>query len=273
VAKFRKEQIKMKEGKRICILVQNNLVERLTAPVAYWARERGLTLMDVSSSANLDLDKCEIDWSNFDCVIPYGSTQFLQKVAQSTVKENLGYAIDAFAAKTWSKKVGSDLLNAEGFEMTCADFVRLLEANNKMYHARPADGTKKFNGGVFDANAWKKLVDERKISEVQVCYVSKQQKIKSEWRVWIVNNEVVETSQYREDDSMMVARVSNETVFIAAEKVIEKWLPGKSVVVDFALLEDGSCKVIEFNPIFSSGWYAADHRKILDALLETCADL
>jgi hypothetical protein len=45
--------------------VQNNRVERLTAPVAIYARANGIDLEDYSSSASLNVDTIGIDWAQF----------------------------------------------------------------------------------------------------------------------------------------------------------------------------------------------------------------
>ncbi|WP_199028844.1 hypothetical protein [Ralstonia sp. ASV6] len=62
----------------VAIFVQNNYVERLTAPVAIFARAAGITLYDRSSTTNFDPDDCGIDWTGFRFVLTYGSVQFLR---------------------------------------------------------------------------------------------------------------------------------------------------------------------------------------------------
>ena len=49
------------------------------------------------------------------------------------------------------------------------------------------------------------------------------------------------------------------------QTIIDKWLPSPSVVIDIALTDKG-LKIIEFNNINSSGFYAIDVAKYVCAI-------
>jgi hypothetical protein len=68
------------------VFVQNNLVERLTAPVATWARKFDLNIIDVSSTENLVVDEMGIDWAEHHPVLIFGSVQFLRKCKSSKLR-------------------------------------------------------------------------------------------------------------------------------------------------------------------------------------------
>jgi ATP-grasp domain, R2K clade family 3 len=57
-------------------------------------------------------------------------------------------------------------------------------------------------------------------------------------------------------------------VIAEAQAFADKWLPLDCIVMDLALLTTGEVKVIEFNAINSSGFYACDVKKIFKALWE-----
>jgi len=62
---------------------------------------------------------------------------------------------------------------------------------------------------------------------------------------------------------MQVRRETRLEIVEAARRLANRYLPTPCVVLDIALTDSGY-KLVEFNPINSSGWYAADIGSVLD---------
>jgi ATP-grasp domain, R2K clade family 3 len=254
-------------GTKSCVFLQNNLVTKLTVPVANWANARGIPIVDVSSNTALDVDRCGTDWSEYEQVLPYGSTQFIEKVSASAIFECLGYTAHAFEATRWNEYLWSRMLNGEGVVKTAQECGEFLEDGPR--HIRPLTDGKRFNGGIYSKESWEEIFKEKALRDSMKCYISKPKEIEREWRVWFVDEVAIEASQYRDNGVMSVCKNEGcEEAMREAQSMANEWLPTKDVVMDVALTKDGF-RIVELNPIHSSGWYAAHPDKILDNLWES----
>ncbi|MBX3755176.1 ATP-grasp domain-containing protein [Ralstonia pickettii] len=244
--------------------VQNNYVERLTAPVAMYARARGIALEDRSVTEVFDPDSCGIDWSQYGAVLPYGSVQFVRRLKSSSIGRFILHDERAFATSTWAPMFGDRALNGSG-ELVEAAVVRERLGGGPM-HLRPDQVDKAFVGGVFDVDAWEAVRADRRLADDLGCWISPISCIDAEWRCWFVGGRLVDLARYRENGQMAVARESASEVKEAAERLASVYLPTPCVVLDIARAA-GQYTVIEFNPIHCSGWYAADVPKVLSAWL------
>lgn len=244
--------------------VQNNYVERLTVPVALYARERGVALEDRSTSASFDPDACDIDWSQYGVVLPYGSVQFIRKLKASSLGRFVLHDEACFAASNWMPRFGENALNSAGGVVPAGKVAERL-ATGAM-HLRPDKVDKAFTGGVFGVEGWNAQRAERAINDDLACWMSPVSWIETEWRCWLVGGKIVGISLYRQDGQMALAREFSHDVYAAAERLASIYLPAPCVVLDVARVGD-QYKVIEFNPIHCSGWYAADVHKVLSAWL------
>lgn len=248
----------------IAFFVQNNQVERLTIPVAEYAHRRGYVIHDRSSTSELDVDHCDIDWSQFDAVIPYGSVQFLRQVkASNSLGQFVLHSESAFSACCWMPIFGSEALNGQGEALSESQVIERL-AQGQRLHLRPDSVDKAFPGGVYDHDSWLALKSERHLQGDLLCWASPLKTLSAEYRCWLVGDRVVEVSRYRESDQMSVKRVTDGEVYRAAESFAKIYLPAPCVVMDIALTEEGY-KLIEFNPIHSSGWYDASVTLVMDS--------
>lgn len=251
--------------KQPCFFVQNNYVERITVPVALYARQVGAHLEDRSSTSEFDADDCGVDWSQYAHVLPVGSVQFLRHLKKSvSLGKYLLHDEVSFAATTWRDLLGAAMLNEVGQTVLAGD-VGVLLAGAAM-HVRPQSEDKAFNAKVFDVSSWAEMRAERAVAEGLLCWASPVKPITAEWRCWIVGGRLVEISQYRLEGAMARVRGAPEDVTGFAAEVAQTWLPAECVVVDIARTPQG-LRVLEFNPIHGSGWYAADVPTVLDAWL------
>ena len=95
--------------------------------------------------------------------------------------------------------------------------------------------------------------------------VSPVKPIYREYRLFIVKHKVVTGSVYRIGGRAEISPDVEAYVLDYARTVMQRWMPAESCVMDLALTEHG-LKVIEFNNINSSGFYACDVPKYVDAI-------
>lgn len=250
--------------------VQNNYVERLTVPVASYAREHGIALEDRSSFVGFDPDDCGIDWSAYSFVLPYGSVQFIRKLKASSLSPFILHDEDRFATSAWAPIFGVEALNGGGTIISVGQVTDHLARNGSL-HLRPDTVDKAFVGGVFDSTAWATLRGDRELADDLACWVSPVAAIEAEWRCWIVGGKVIEVSKYREAGQHVRARETGVEIYAAAKRLADHYLPAPCVVLDVARVAR-QYVLVEFNPIHCSGWYAANVGAVLDAWLAWCTD-
>lgn len=249
-----------------CFFVQNNYVERITVPVAKFARDNGYVLVDRSSTAEFNAADCGVDWGEYCPIFPYGSVQFIRKLkAIPALRKFVLHEELQFSATQWRESLGFTMLNSEGCLVRVEDVLDMLDTGP--LHVRPNFEDKAFNATVFDIETWAVMLAGRRPSAGLECWASPSQPLGREWRCWIIGGVFVESSQYRDNGKSAVSRGTPDAVTAFASKVAQAWSPAPSVVMDIAETPSGF-KVIEFNPIHCSGWYAADVPRVLRAWLD-----
>lgn len=241
--------------KDIGFFVQNNYVTKLTIPVASFARESGYALEDRSSFEGFDVDQCGIDFSRYDLMIPYGSVQFLRHLIKSqSFKNKLHYTPSNFDAQLWRKNLSDTLLNFDSQECDKSQVASMLLQGP--CHVRPTQIDKLFTAKVFDSLTWNYLLENRSFEGL--CTVSPVKAIEQEWRCWVLNGEIIEISSYLKNGVLNTYPEESESLWKVASQLAEAWLPELCVVMDICKTAEGDFKILEFNPIYSSGWYRAN---------------
>jgi hypothetical protein len=249
--------------------LQNNSLDRiarLVVPCVEYCMRRGLEFVDRSLTAELDVNRLEIDET--EGVLVYGSVGWAKRFKDSRFSRWVDYDEEAFATSTWGPLLGAQALNSGGELMTVHDVTRKL-ASGASLHLRPDRNDKAFAGGVFNEVEWAEMLIERRrtfgveLDEV-VCWASATRTIDSEIRCWFVGGELVEASQYRRDNALALRRVDDSGVLKVAAELGNRYLPVDNVVMDIAF-QDGEAFVLEYNKIHSAGWYDANVDRVLDA--------
>ena len=245
----------------IAFFLQNNYVERLTVPVAEYANLNKYNIIDRSSTVEFNPDTSEIDFSIYSKILIFGSVQFMHQCINSSLKAFVFYSRDAFNSEKWNSILGNNLLNHDGF-ICSTDEVKYYLTDTKM-HIRPLDLDKAFVGKVYNLNEWM-LVNVKNYSNDENirCWLSLPKEIKSEYRCWVINGKLVEISQYRLDDKPYRLRILDSDLFKDFQQLSDLYHPAECFVIDIADTNSGY-KIIEYNPIHGSGWYAADVNNIL----------
>ncbi|WP_167237018.1 ATP-grasp domain-containing protein [Massilia genomosp. 1] len=132
---------------------------------------------------------------------------------------------------------------------------------------RPAEDNKAFDGMLMDTEMladWRRDPARARLHKMQVI-VSPVKAIYCEYRLFIVKRKVVSASVYRIGGRAELSPTVEDDVLDYARAIIERWTPADSFVMDVGLTQDG-LKVIEFNNINSSGFYAINVPKYVDAI-------
>lgn len=250
------------------VLLQNNYVERMTGKIAVAARERGITVCDFSDGPDVEIPYPEGNW---DGVLVYGSVQMVNKARNHPELSPWVHVNDEMAnSRIWWDKRHLDMLNHLGRTWTAGEFTTEVMP----WHVRPLQGFKTFNGGVMTGADVEQMIASNKISSDTELMVSPlRDDIVAEVRCFIVDRKIISMSSYRRDNQMCVGPITPTEHDLIHELVYgpTKWLPMAHIVCDVAILANGEARIVEFNPLHSSGWYACDHEAVMDAYFEWCS--
>lgn len=200
-----------------------------------------------------------------DCVVLYGSLQFVAKHRALPIVPGAYWQDKAMQHTTYSNVIPSHLLlNEEHVLATLGDVRRRFGFYTKALGSdgvfiRPNSGNKVFAGSVV------RSVDE--LSALQktfasaddtVVVVAPLQSILAEYRLMVVNGEVITGSQYQKNGEVHLDRRVPTDVWNVARQVADL-----SNAIDVAYVCDVAStpkgpKVVELNALSTSGWYLAD---------------
>lgn len=178
---------------------------------------------------------------------------------------------DNFDHNEWVKNLGFYLLN---YDSEVCRFNDINPSYNPFF-VRPCEDRKVFSGQVIDkANfeVWRRSTEQvaysgyTTLTPDTMVVVSPLKAIHAEWRFFVVDGKIVTGSLYKRGDRVIhLPLLHNEDSEIFARQMVDKWQPDRAFVMDVALTDDGY-KVIEYNCLNSSGFYASDVSKIVNAI-------
>lgn len=261
---------------RPLVVVQNNFVERLTGPAAEAARGLGITLHDISSGDDIAGKRPLPDGGPWNPILVIGSILFAHQWARGNAQLSswIDWHDDAYDAELWARLHGDRFMNHLGRSTTVGE---LIAENAPSLHLRPRSGMKMVGwyqpdedhagqmsvaGLVADAADLLRM----RVDPVTAVWASPPRPIEAEVRVWMIEGRPVAWSTYRiggrhvrlRDHPLVPAAVEAATAITAV------FAPGRAHVTDVALV-DGEWRLVEYNPIHSSGWYDADPATIIAA--------
>jgi hypothetical protein len=174
--------------------------------------------------------------------------------------------------KSFSKfavHIGFDLLNEDFWILPYGEFVRRKEYGD--WFIKPESGLKEFTGQVIYESSFeddlKKLSPHHPIDLDTLIIMNRAQNIKAEFRYVICEKQVIAGSEYRWDNVLDVRRDTHPACDAMAKKIAEAdWQADTVYICDVALTEKDEAKVVELNAFSSSGLYACDTYKIVEAV-------
>lgn len=210
------------------------------------------------------------------CVIAYGSINFTTAVAREAnwvpgVWGNRKHLECTY----YYPKLGKFLLNSDYIMLPYGE---LLRQKNFLYDSlepylgtnlfvRPSSPLKTFTGQLVSRLRYEEDVKRLGFYDVNpedVVIVSMAKAIDTEWRMVIIDGNVVAGSQYKEMGLTQIREESPIDVWDFAQKVADEYRIDDAYVIDVGLGTKG-LRLIEVNSFSSSGWYLADKPAIVQA--------
>jgi hypothetical protein len=249
----------------VIFLLQNNMVTRLTGPVAEYARAKGYPMLDFSLTSDFDFETFELDPSYKNPII-YGSIGWMMGFFKHDwIRNRIHYFEDHFNTIFIDEDYGDEFLNHDG--TTCVageDFFTKL--NYSHLHIRPVHEEKAAIGAIYTPESWAEHIVQRDIRPDLLIRASPPQEITAEYRCFFIAGLPVEISLYRKDGKPFRQRVTDPRYFAIATRLFNIYTSSAlmpNVVMDFAETPKG-IKLIEYNPIHGSGWYECDVEHVMD---------
>lgn len=209
-----------------------------------------------------------------DCVVSYGSLQFVAQHKSLPILPGAYLQPQALQCSVYTNNIPTNwLLNENTIMATFGDLQRRSAFFKTIFgqevFVRPNSSLKTFSGFVLNGN-WEQelnaLNQTSSVSSDTMVVIAAPQQVLAEYRMFIVNREVVTGSQYEKDGKPHLSSKCPADVWALAQLMADNdWQPDIAYVCDIATTKNGP-KIIEFNGLSTSGWYLADMPKLIDAV-------
>jgi len=243
-------------------IIQKNLFK----PVNYHL------LIDALNSQKIEHTSVFIPNGTFDLepeVNPAGRVYVCGAIKLKKIAEKRDWLPGSFLTKDfrldkWIAELGSEILNKDAIY---GKFNNIDVDHMKKFFIRPLEDNKVFDGMIIDSETmrlWRKDPNKKYLLDLDVVVCSLQD-IYREYRLFVVQNEVITGSVYKIANKPQIAQDVEQSVIDYVNRIISKWTPSDSFVIDVCLTKSGY-KIIEFNNINSSGFYSCDVSKYVEAI-------
>ena len=219
------------------------------------------------------------DFANYDKVIMHGSVKVIDLWQKGFLPKEavIWYNEEAFDQLSYSNVIPKDLLlNGQA---SFGKFGNLKDFPMRDYvFVKPSKDLKAFAGLVVPQG--KTIYEEvfshqlsssfSENSDDEVIMISPLRKIEKEYRNFVVNGKIVDSSIYKIGSKItyeVPTDFERQQLNEFLEVLKDYYEPHSAYVADFAKLEDGSLVLIEYNCINCAGMYAVDRRKVFNALI------
>lgn len=207
----------------------------------------------------------------------YGATRFVTNVHRAGHwRPGVFFDEETFTMGCSIARYGDRMLNATGLRTTIEGFMTQAFSAGTRVFVRPDRDLKEFEAGVADAEslaAWFARICEGdfELKADTPILVSVPVEIEAEWRLFMVQGRCVGGSRYRNGGETDIDPLLPKEVRAFGEAAASDWSPAPVFVLDVGRV-DGKLKIIETNCFNSSGFYAGDVTKIVDAVTAFAGD-
>lgn len=255
-----------------------------------WVIQKNLiktkVLQDFRDAFNqLDIDHEEVEVIPFSNELPlitpsqfnifYGSTTLmLNAYTNQNYKLGVFYNPDKFSVSAYLKEWGKKMLNSDGQTLPFKEFITTLVSTKPAWFLRPNADDKSFAGMIMqteDIIEWYNKVltiDNPKLNENTLIFVSETKSIYKEWRNFIVDGKVIDSSRYMLNGELRISKEDcpNEMIdFVNHSASI--YSPHDIFVMDVAQTSEGF-KIIECNCFNGTGFYGHNIKTIVGSITE-----
>ena len=264
---------------RPLIVVQNNheRVSRITGRAAQAAHDIGVAVHDLSSDGGMASRPTLPPGGPWSPVLIMGSVAFVDQWArrEPDLARWVFWDDARYDAAAWADALGDRYLNSGGTATTTGLF---CASDSPAMHVRPRSGVKLIGDVITDENTAGRRglqgavfapagLAARNVDPDLPIWISPPRDILLEMRIWMIGGEPACWSTYRIDGKPAYLTDHERTADALATAAIlhGTYRPDRHYVVDLALCDDGTFRLVEYNPIHSSGWYGADPERMLRA--------
>lgn len=186
----------------------------------------------------------------------YGSTM--------TVKAANKYCFETYQAPTENEvldNLGDLYLNYDMKTLSVPDAIEYAK-QFEYFFVKPNTCLKSFDGTITDNEKFPFFMErvmsyENFQKDDKIC-ISSLKHVEKEWRLFIIDGEVVSCSRYMTNRKVTPIREYPDVVAAFATQVINLYNPNRIAVFDVCQLDTGDLKIVEFNTANCSGWYDND---------------
>ncbi len=219
-----------------------------------------------------DLNKIKLNKDKY--YLFNGSISTAEKLVQAGYKTNIPN-FDNYLYSKYSSAFGSEMFNDDYAIASLSELNRRkfyyygmfgVEAN---IFIRPDSGKKTFTGTLLDLLDFDKFIYEKESIKHDLVIISKPKPINGEWRFVVSKDGIISQSTYSYQGQVTLI----PSAPVGATKFVEKLLEfgyftDKLVVFDICESNIGFFHLLEVNAFCTSGLYACDRSKIVDAAMK-----
>jgi len=201
----------------------------------------------------------------------YGATKWIERIQEKGSWAPGTFFNPSSVCSVWMPIYGDMVLNNDGVfarlgSEETVDIAKELSCDGLVF-VRPDRDNKAFNGQLIREEDI--LVFSGKVHGTDLdgepIMISSPRNIEREWRLWIVDNQVVSGSQYRKRSRLDVSAGYPEDLIGITKNLCDLYSPSRVFVMDIGL-HYGDYKVIELGCFNSAGFYAANIESIIGAV-------
>jgi hypothetical protein len=188
------------------------------------------------------------------------------------------FDLEPFTYDVCIEKWPGHMLNQDAVVVMFYDVMQFLHSdfNDEPVFIRPIADSKAFAGGIMDhaelSEFWQNMhnllgnEDPSGMTFATRVMMSKPKTILREYRNWVVDGKVVTSSLYKNGNRVLYSDLVDQRIIDYAQARADEWQPLRAFVLDVALLPENQLKIVEINTLNSSGLYAANTNKLVEAI-------
>jgi hypothetical protein len=262
------------DPQNVTVLVELSAIEKMAIGKAVTSlRREGVRVLAVERS-ELEALKKEPE----GCWIAFGFIRFIREARRHLAHQPLAYfSEDRFYFSRYAHKLPRGvMLNEPGLFLPCAAVVNQAADISGWFGAdrafiRPDSGLKVFTGVDVSLTQLRQevhaLQQVSSLTDDTIIFVAPYRLIHTEYRVFIVNREVISASQYSFSGETSGA-VTQDVLDLAGVVAKHRWQIDVAYSCDIAVTDEG-LRVVELNAGSTSGFYACDAKKVIKAMMES----
>lgn len=254
-----------------------------------WILQKNLTKSDVLSQIKTALKQDNVTWEEIEVIpfsnhlpplknenfvpIIYGSTTLMLNAFQhSDYQKGLFYNPATFQMQNYVRQWQKEVLNSDGFLIELGQISTIKSETNQSWFLRPNHDGKEFSGQVLKFEAlikWSAKICDLQLpdfNEKTEIWLSPPKQILKEWRLFIIDNEIISACRYAQNGELDESRTDiPEMMLTFANSMIQQYRLHDIYVMDIAEIKEGF-KLIECNCFNGTGFYQHDIEAIIHAV-------